>query len=70
MPTIRDEMRSTLVGALVLIFFVLMISDLFYDWYPGVSSAKNVEVCVELVDPAVTESLYHNEDSYPVVTRM
>ncbi len=33
MSTFRKEMRSTLVGALVLIFFVLMGYDLYGRWF-------------------------------------
>ena len=63
MSSVRAEMNRTLIGALLMIFCVLMISDLFSED----ETLPEVQVCVEpAVDPAVIESLSHNEDSYPV----
>jgi hypothetical protein len=61
----RDELRSTLVGALVFVFFALLIMDALKPE----PSIPEVQVCIEPTDEQL-ESLYHNEDSYPVTTRM
>jgi hypothetical protein len=59
---VREMYRRILVGMLLVIFFSLMAYDLL-----GFDDPTDTNV--EALAPEVADSLYHNEDSYPVENR-
>jgi len=78
---VRAQLRRLLVGLLLLIFFSLMATDILTGctgkWEdaarPFEPTDENVEALnppeLEGFTPDQIESLYHNEDSYPVSER-
>jgi hypothetical protein len=62
---VRAKLRSLMVSVLVIIFFALMVISIFGEDTPE----SQVNICVEPASE-VADSLAHNEDSYPVSTRM
>jgi hypothetical protein len=68
----KQFFRRFLIGMLLLVFFSLMAIDLLtpdMEPVPAGSDMDLTDTNVEAMNPCLADSLYHNEDSYPVSER-